>query len=84
MDKLLQIKIFVSIADKASFSAVAREFKVTQSAISKAITALEKSLAVRLVSRSTRSVALTEADAATLEQSFRSAQQLRSGWPTPQ
>lgn len=61
MDKLLQIKVFVSVADKASFSAVAREFKVTQSAISKAITALEKSLAVRLVNRSTRSVALTEA-----------------------
>lgn len=61
MDKLMQIRAFVRLAERVSFSAVARDLKVTQSAVSKAITALEKSLGVRLVSRSTRSVALTEA-----------------------
>ncbi len=61
MDKLMQIRAFVRLAERASFSAVARDLKVTQSAVSKAITALEKSLGTRLVSRSTRSVALTEA-----------------------
>ena len=61
MDKLMQIRAFVRLAERASFSAVARDLEVTQSAVSKAITALEKSLGARLVSRSTRSVALTEA-----------------------
>lgn len=60
MDKLTQIRAFVRVAERASFSAVARDFQVTQSAVSKAISALEKSLGARLVSRSTRSVSLTE------------------------
>lgn len=61
MDKLTQIRAFVRVAERASFSAVARDLQVTQSAVSKAISALEKNLGVRLVSRSTRSVSLTEA-----------------------
>jgi DNA-binding transcriptional LysR family regulator len=61
MDKLMQIRAFVRVAERASFSAVARDLQVTQSAVSKAITALEKTLGARLVSRSTRSVVLTEA-----------------------
>ncbi len=61
MDKLAQIRAFVRVAERASFSAVARDLQVTQSAVSKAIGALEKSLGTRLVSRSTRSVSLTEA-----------------------
>lgn len=61
MDKLTQIRAFLRVAERASFSAVARDLKITQSAVSKAITALEKTLGARLVSRSTRSVSLTEA-----------------------
>ena len=67
MDKLMQIRAFIRLAERTSFSAVARDFKVTQSAISKAITALEQTLGARLVSRSTRSVALTEAGRAYYE-----------------
>jgi len=61
MDRLNQLKTFVRVAERASFSAVARDLGVTQSAVSRALSALEKSLGVRLVSRSTRSVALTDA-----------------------
>lgn len=61
MDKLMQIRAFVRIAERNSFSAVARELDVTQSSVSKAMTALEKSLGTRLLSRTTRSVSLTEA-----------------------
>ncbi|MBS4095563.1 MAG: LysR family transcriptional regulator [Sulfuricella sp.] len=61
MDKLTQIRAFVRVAERTSFSAVARDLQVTQSAVSKAITALESHLGARLVSRSTRSVSLTEA-----------------------
>ena len=67
MDKLLQIRAFIRLAERTSFSAVARDLKVTQSAVSKAITALEQTLGARLVSRSTRSVALTEAGRAYYE-----------------
>lgn len=61
MDKLAQIRAFVRVAERASFSAVARDIQVSQSAVSKAVAALEQSLGVRLVHRSTRSVSLTEA-----------------------
>ena len=61
MDKLSQLRIFARLAERGSFSAVARDFEVTQSAISKALSNLETALGVRLVSRSTRSVSLTDA-----------------------
>lgn len=61
MDKLAQIRTFVRVAERASFSAAARDLKVTQSSISKAISALEKNLRTRLVNRSTRTLSLTEA-----------------------
>jgi len=61
MDKLMQIRVFVRVAERSSFSAVARDLQVSQPAVSKAITALERALGVRLVSRNTRNVSLTEA-----------------------
>jgi DNA-binding transcriptional LysR family regulator len=61
MDKLMQLKVFVRLAERGSFSAVGRDLRVTQSAVSKAVTTLERSLGVSLVSRSTRSVRLTAA-----------------------
>lgn len=60
MDKLIQIRVFVRVAERGSFSAAGRELHVSQSSVSKAITALERSLGARLVNRSTRSVSLTE------------------------
>lgn len=61
MDKLQQLRLFVRIAERGSFSAVAREWGMSQPAVSKAIAALEKQLTVRLVNRNTRYVALTQA-----------------------
>lgn len=61
MDKLTQLRTFVRLAERSSFSAVARDFQITQPAVSKTISALEQDLGVRLVNRSTRSVSLTEA-----------------------
>lgn len=57
----MQLRVFTRLAERGSFSAVGRDFRVTQSSISKTITALEQALHVQLVSRSTRSVSLTEA-----------------------
>lgn len=61
MDKLTQIKIFVRVAERGGFSAAGRDLGLGQSAVSKAVAALEGGLGARLVSRSTRKVALTEA-----------------------
>lgn len=61
MDKLMHLRVFVRLAERRSFSAVGRDLRVTQSAVSKAVTALERALGTRLVNRSTRSVSLTEA-----------------------
>jgi len=61
MDKLVQLRVFVRLAERGSFSAVGRDLRITQSAVSKAVTSLERSVGALLVSRSTRRVALTEA-----------------------
>jgi DNA-binding transcriptional LysR family regulator len=53
----------LAVADKRSFTAAAAELRVTPSAISQAISALERRAGVRLLQRTTRSVGLTEAGA---------------------
>ncbi len=55
------MKTFVRVVESGSFSAVAREIHSTQSAVSKQVAALERQLGARLLSRTTRSLALTEA-----------------------
>ncbi|WP_295523674.1 LysR family transcriptional regulator [uncultured Pseudacidovorax sp.] len=54
------MQTFIRVVETGSFSAVARELQATQSAISKQVAALERSLGARLLSRTTRSLALTE------------------------
>lgn len=61
MDKLQQMQTFVRVVETGSFSAVAKEGHNTQSAISKQVAALEQSLGVQLLVRTTRSLSLTEA-----------------------
>jgi DNA-binding transcriptional LysR family regulator len=61
MDRLSSMKIFQRVVEMGSFSAVAKEMGLSQSSISKSITALEKYLVVRLLIRNTRSQILTEA-----------------------
>lgn len=61
MDKLIQLRVFVRLAERNSFSTVGRDLRATQSVVSKAITALEHDLGAHLVHRNTRSVSLTEA-----------------------
>lgn len=61
MDRLRLIETFVRVVESGSFSAVAREERTTQSAISKQVQALEAQLGARLLLRTTRRHALTEA-----------------------
>ena len=55
------LKAFIEVADKQSFSRSAETLKLTQPAVSKRIAALETELAARLFDRVGRSVHLTEA-----------------------
>lgn len=60
MDKLSAIEMLARAVDGGSFSAAARDFGVTPAAVSKQVGKLEKVLGRSLVTRSTRSIALTE------------------------
>jgi DNA-binding transcriptional LysR family regulator len=71
MDKLQAMKAFVRVVEAGSFSAVAEESNSTQSAVSKQVAALERELSARLLTRTTRSLALTEEGARYFEQARR-------------
>lgn len=56
---VLGVQAFVAVADHKSFRRAAGELSITQTALSRRLQNLESFLGVRLVERSTRSVALT-------------------------
>jgi DNA-binding transcriptional LysR family regulator len=62
-DDLSGLTVLLLVAEKRSFTAAAAELRVTPSAVSQTISALEERLGVRLVQRTTRSVGVTEAGA---------------------
>ena len=55
------LRALLSVAQKRSFTAAAAELRVTPSAVSQTVRALEDRVGVRLVARTTRNVGLTEA-----------------------
>jgi len=63
LSRLDDVVIFVAVADVGGFTAAARRLGLTTAAVSKAITRLEKRLSTRLLTRTTRSVHLTDAGA---------------------
>jgi DNA-binding transcriptional LysR family regulator len=60
MDRFHELKAFIAVVEAGGFSAAARTTGDSQSAISKAIGALEKRLGAMLFNRSTRQVTLTD------------------------
>jgi len=61
MEDLNDIYFFASVAQHGGFSAAARKIGVEKTRLSRRIAALEKRLGVRLLQRTTRALALTEA-----------------------
>jgi DNA-binding transcriptional LysR family regulator len=61
MDRLAAMQAFVLVVDTGSFSAAARRLNVGQPAVSKSVAQLEERLGVKLLVRSTRGLAPTEA-----------------------
>jgi DNA-binding transcriptional LysR family regulator len=60
MDRLASINAFVRVAETGGFSAAARSLQVSTTTISDQVQALENTLGVRLLNRTTRRVNLTE------------------------
>lgn len=71
MDRLTAMQTFVRVVESGSFSAVARERRTTQSAVSKQVAALERVLGARLLTRTTRALSPTEEGARYFEQARR-------------
>lgn len=60
MDRLRAMELFFSVSQTKSFSETARQFGISATAVSRAVTEFEGTLNVKLLLRSTRQVVLTE------------------------
>jgi len=67
MDRLRQLRTFISVAEHASFAEAGRRLNMSPTTVTRTIAALEASLGVPLLMRTTRSVRLTEDGAMFLE-----------------
>jgi DNA-binding transcriptional LysR family regulator len=61
MDRMVAMETFVTVVNAGSFSAAARRLKLGQPAVSKTVAQLEERLGARLLLRSTRGLAPTDA-----------------------
>jgi DNA-binding transcriptional LysR family regulator len=71
MDRIDAMQAFVAVADLEGFAPAARKLKLSPSAMTRLIAALEERLGVRLLQRTTRSVTLTDAGRHYLERARR-------------
>src|ERR1700749_2676651 len=71
MDRLDAMQAFVTVADLKGFAAAARKLRLSPSGVTRLIAALEDRLGARLLQRTTRQVALTDAGARYLERARR-------------
>ena len=69
--ELEQLRIFLAVAREGSFTRGARKLYISHSTTSRAISALEEELGVRLLRRGNRVLGLTEAGALLLEEGER-------------
>lgn len=67
MDRIDAMRLFVRVAERGNFSAVAQQLNVARSVVTRQIAALETHLRVKLLARSTRRLSLTSAGATYLE-----------------
>lgn len=61
MDRWQAMKVFVKVAETGSFAATGRQLHMSPPAVTRAIATLEEAIGVRLLTRTTRSVKMTEA-----------------------
>ncbi len=61
MDQLAAVRVFVAVADGGSLSAAGRRLRMPLPTVSRHLAALEEQVGARLITRTTRQLALTEA-----------------------
>lgn len=61
MDRLHQLEVFIAVVDESGFVGAARKMRISPPAVTRAINELERDLGVRLLTRTTRAVRVTEA-----------------------
>src|SRR5882724_9258907 len=71
MDRIDAMQAFVAVADLQGFAPAARKLGLSPSAVTRLVAALEQRLGARLMQRTTRKVALTDAGARYLERARR-------------
>ena len=71
MDLISMMRVFVTVADKGSMASAGRDLNLSPSVMSKNLSALEDRLGARLLTRTTRSVSLTEVGHAYLDRARR-------------
>src|ERR1700743_2011361 len=71
MDRLDAMQAFVAVADSQGFAPAARKLGLSPSGVTRLVAALEERLGARLLQRTTRSVALTDAGTRYLERARR-------------
>jgi len=78
MDRLHLMTVFVAVAEEQGFAAAARRLGFSAPAVTRAVAALEESLGVKLLNRTTRYVRATEAGLRYLEDARRIIQQVQA------
>ncbi|WP_027555827.1 LysR family transcriptional regulator [Bradyrhizobium sp. Cp5.3] len=71
MDRLDAMQVFVAVADLSGFAPAARKLRLSPSAVTRQIAALEEHLGARLLQRTTRQVTLTDVGTRYLERARR-------------
>ena len=71
MDRLEAMHVFVTVADLRGFAPAARKLRLSPSAVTRLIAALEEHLGARLLQRTTRQVRLTDVGTRYLERARR-------------
>lgn len=67
MDRWQAMRVFVRVAESGGFAAAARQLNMSPPAVTRAVAALENRIGTRLLTRTTRSLMLTEAGGRYLE-----------------
>lgn len=76
MDKLLSLRVFSAVASSGSFAAAAGRLELSRAVVSKHVKYLEEHIGTRLLERTTRRVALTEAGRTFHERALRAIAEL--------
>ena len=54
MDRFHQLQVYVTVAEEEGFAAAARRLKISPPAVTRAVSALEDTIGVKLLDRTTR------------------------------